>query len=312
MQENWQHHRILITGSKGLIGHRLKQMLEQQGAQVDGFDINYSIDHPDYGDICQYSAVANAVKKVSGIIHLAGVSRVIWGEKDPQKCLTVNIDGTENILKAALAADPKPWVMYASSREVYGEQKTLPVNEEAALQPCNVYAESKVEAEKLLVQYRAQGVPTGILRFSNVYGAVHDHHDRVVPAFCRNAIRGLPLQVEGGQNTFDFTHVDDVVAGILLAIKKLHQDKILPTLHFTSQVGTTLEELANLITRLVGSQSEIKNRAARNFDVAHFVGCAARSHEILGWRAKTPLAKGLKALIDAHTQLLLSTPSVML
>ena len=81
---------------------------------------------------------------------------------------------------------------------------TLPVSETVPLLPLNVYAKSKIAAEQSVEQYRAQGLQTAVLRFSNVYGSIHDYADRVIPAFCRAAAFGGTIRIDGSDNIFDF------------------------------------------------------------------------------------------------------------
>ena len=181
--------RILVTGSAGLIGRKLVQSLKSSGSDVVEFDSVHETAHSSYGDILNKEHIAQKIRGCHGIVHLAALSRVIWGEKFPSLCQFVNQLGTKNLLDEALDLPQKPWFLYASSREVYGEQEILPVREEAKLAPLNVYAKTKVYAENLVGKAGERGLPTSILRFSNVFGGVQDHKDRVIPAFCLGAFR---------------------------------------------------------------------------------------------------------------------------
>src|SRR4051812_1813057 len=111
--------KILITGSAGLIGQTLSKQLQQKGVQVVEFDTRLSLNTSGYGDVRDLNLLNEAIKDCQGVIHLAAVSRVIWGEQNPQLCMDVNVQGTHNILKAAYQASPRPWVIFGSSREVY-------------------------------------------------------------------------------------------------------------------------------------------------------------------------------------------------
>src|SRR5207253_948512 len=99
---------------------------------------------------------------------------------DPAGCDATNIDGTANVLAAAASASSRPWVLFASSRVVYGEPRELPVREDAPLAALNTYGRSKVRGEQLVLAARGDGLVTGILRFANVYGPGPDHPDRVI------------------------------------------------------------------------------------------------------------------------------------
>ncbi len=139
------------------------------------------------------------------------------------------------MLRVALEqpAGRRPWVVYASSREVYGDPATLPVPEDAPLEPVNIYGRSKAAAEAAVGRAREAGLATAIVRFSNVFGSTADHRDRVVPAFARAAATGGTISIEGAENTFDFTHVEDVGRGLALLVECLKDGhRALPPIHY--------------------------------------------------------------------------------
>ena len=199
-----------------------------------------------------------------------------------------------------MATGKRPWMLYASSREVYGQSRDLPVAEGCAIAPINPYGASKAACEALVLAARDAGLVGGIARFSNVYGSEHDHPDRVIPAFARAVVRGGRLMVEGAQNTFDFTHVEDVADGIISFCRLLSEAREgPPPIHFVSGQPTTLLELAELMVSLSGSNAEIQLTKPRDFDVSAFVGDPGRAREMLGWEATTLLPTGLADLIEA-------------
>jgi UDP-glucose 4-epimerase len=275
---------LLVTGSSGLIGTALTTCLDRLGFSFKPFDISFDQSHPAYGDVRDKEVVRKAIEGCVGIIHLAGTSRVILGERNPELCWSQNVEGTQNVVECASKNSLKPWVIYASSREVYGQQDTLPVSESALLKPMNVYAHSKVAAEKIMENASDAGLFTSILRFSNVFGSPFDHQDRVIPAFCRAALLGKPLYVEGAENTFDFTFVNDVVDGIIRVITVLMENpQNLFPIHFTTGRGITLREAASIIIKRAKSLSLIKEIAPRSFDVSRFYGSPSKAKELLGW-----------------------------
>jgi len=292
------NNRILITGSSGLIGRALRLALHEQGYCIRGLDIRAS--GTEAGDVCHPDTLRQAIQGCAGVIHLAAVSRVVWGERDPEHCEKVNIGGVRHLIDAALQSAHRPWLVFASSREVYGQAEQLPVPEEAPLRPVNVYARTKVAGERLMTEAREHGLQTSIVRFSNVFGSIHDHPDRVVPAFARAAALGKPLRVEGSEHTFDFTHVQDVADAVVALVRVLQAGpSTLAPIHFVTGQPTTLGQLANLAIRLAGSDSPILLAPERNFDVARFYGCPQRAQAQLGWTAKVSLEQGLAALIQA-------------
>jgi len=285
--------RVLVTGSSGLIGKALAEALRQDGFTPVEFDLRGIGSRA--GDIRVSTDISRTITDCVGIIHLAAVSRVIDGEKDPEACWETNVMGTRNIIQAAMTLPDRPWLIYASSREVYGEPASTPVNEDAPLEPVNIYGRSKIAAERLVTDAPLR---TAIVRFSNVYGSTDDHVDRVVPAFAQQAALGLPLRVDGSGHTFDFTHLDDTVRGVLAVIHKLEVGVELPPIHFVTGQPTTLGELASLAIELAGSNSTVHEAPPRNFDVSGFYGDPRRAARLLDWRPSVPLVDGLARLIQ--------------
>lgn len=288
---------ILVTGSSGLIGRAFMARMKPAGFQPLCFDIRETTPAA-FGDLRDDRALERAVADAAGIVHLGGVSRVVWGERDPEQCWAVNVEATRKILALALNSRRRPWLVYASSREVYGQQTVFPVSETAQLMPKNIYARSKVAAEELVLAAREAGLATAIARFSSVYGDADDHADRVVPAFASAAAWGGTMRIDGPDCAFDFTHVGDVAAGVVKICAALAAgEKSLPALHFVSGVRTSLRELAALAANLAHCPVQVSLAAPRTFDVSAFCGDPTRTAAILGWRAKTPLHVGLGELI---------------
>lgn len=289
--------RILITGSAGLIGRAFIAQMKTAGPKLLGFDIR-DAGLATSGDLRDDDALERAIADVTGIVHLGGVSRVVWGEQSPDECWAVNVDATRKMLTLALNSRRRPWFAYASSREVYGQQTAFPVSESAQLMPMNTYARSKVAAEQLVLAAREAGLATAIVRFSSVYGDTEDHADRVVPAFAAAAARGGTMRIDGADCAFDFTHVRDVAAGLAKICSALAAgEKRLPVLHFVSGSRTTLRELAELAADLAHRPTQINLAAPRTFDVREFCGDPARAAAVLGWRAAISLRAGLDEMI---------------
>jgi UDP-glucose 4-epimerase len=289
--------RILITGSEGLIGRVVREHLSALGYLVNGLDLR-GFDG-ERGDVCNVAQVADAMSSCDGVLHLAAVSRVVWGERDPEHCWATHVGGLSNVLDAAKSQIRKPWFIFASSREVYGQPAELPANEDTPLAPVNVYARSKVEGERLVQHARqSAGLRTSVIRLSNVFGRTWDHADRVVPAFARAAVAGQSLRVDGPGHTFDFTHVEDVSRGIVSLIQRLVAGEDgFPPIHFVSGNATTLGELAEMAVEIAGSASSMVSAPPRNFDVAQFYGTHQRATSTLNWAPTVPLREGLSRLI---------------
>jgi nucleoside-diphosphate-sugar epimerase len=285
---------ILVTGAEGLIGRRLCTRLRAEGLEVRAFDLKRSLDE----DTRNRASVAAALKDVEGVIHLAAVSRVVWAERDPALCQATNVEALKALVELSLAG-ARPWMVFASSREVYGHPGRLPVAEDHPLQPVNTYARSKRDGERIVEAASDAGLVANICRFSNVYGCPLDHADRVVMAFAAAAARGGVMSVEGPASMFDFTAVNDAVDGLWRLVQATRQAERLPPIHFVSGQGTTLGELAETAAARALRPVTIEEAPARTYDVSNFVGDPARARSLLGWTAQADLGDEISGLIAA-------------
>lgn len=288
--------RIIVTGAAGLVGHRLVRRLREQGHDVVEIDL---LPHAGAGlDYSSPEALALCDGSIDGIIHLAAISRVAWGEQDPELCKAINVAGMQRLLAHMRAAAPEAWFLFASSREVYGEARQDLVREHDPLAPVNVYGRSKLGGEKLVDQARAAGCATATVRLCNVYGGRQDHPDRAVPSLAWRTVTEQTLHLTGGDAYFDFVHVDDVVDGLIRAMHLLATGETrLPTVHLATGEATSLRALANLTLQIAGGGSTIVEHAARDFDVSGFCGAPELAEKVLGWKAGVTLERGLAMVI---------------
>ena len=303
--------RVLITGGNGFIGSHLAELLLDQGDDVTLFDTHFNSNTAHLsctkirGDVRHYSRIKQAVVGQDAVFHFAAVSRVAWGQLDPYTCWRTNQLGTLNVLEACRKAKTSPVLFYASSREVYGEPKYLPVDEAHPKAPLSIYGMTKLCAERACRSYAdpslSRPIKSVIFRFSNVYGSERDLPERVIPKFMRKALRGEDITLYGGEQVLDFTFIDDTIQGILRAYAAsmdggghlLGQE-----FHFVTGRGVSVSDLAGMIIALTGSSAQIVLGPANNFDVRKFVGSPAKSHKLLGYKPKVTLEEGLKRLRD--------------
>ena len=286
--------KILVTGSEGLIGKDIVDKFQKKGFEVIEFDIINGF------DVLDLSSLKNSVKDADGVIHLAAATRVVTGYKDPYNAVQKNIIGTTNVLESIREINPKCWMIYASSREVYGEGGTN-VKESDPINPINVYGATKAGAELITLTYGSNyNLNTFVVRFSNVYGAINDHKDRVIPRFVKQALTNSDITVYGGKQKFDFVHLHDVTDGLIVLVEKIIEGQKLlhRTFHFVSGQATTLMELVEQLIKITNSKSTIKYFPERTYDVNTFVGDPTRTQEILGWNTKISLEKGLSMYVD--------------
>lgn len=261
------------------------------------FDIK---DHS--GDVRDKKQLIKKIKGIDGVIHLAAISRPKWGFEDPYRCLETNIMGTVNVLEAVRTVAPHAWVVFASSREVFGGLKKLPADEESERLPLNAYGVSKVCGEDLMKQHASNyGIRALTVRFCGVYTGTNDILDRVIPRFILTAHKGKPLTVEdgGGKKKWDYVYIDDAVGAIEKAVQFISKKKtgFYDDITLSANAPMSLEELARRIVKLSNSKSKIIRVPARNYDQESFWGLNIKAKRLLGWQPSVSLDEGLRRSI---------------
>ena len=285
---------ILVTGAEGLIGRHFCARLGAAGVEHRPFDVKRSPAE----DIRNLSAVAEALRGVRGVVHLAAVSRVAWGEREPALCKATNVDALAGLLRMCVGGE-RPWFVFASSREVYGAVDRLPVREDDPLRPLNHYARSKHKGELITQSAAESGLLANICRFSNVFGCPLDHPDRVAMAFAAAAARGGRISVQGPMNTFDFTSVQDAVDGLCRLIEATASGERLSPIHFVSGHGTTLGGLAKMAAGMALKEVIVEEAPARPFDMSQFIGDPTRARSLIGWTVTADLRTEFSRLVAA-------------
>jgi UDP-glucose 4-epimerase len=282
--------KVLITGAAGFLGsHLVDRLVGDGGYQITGLDNlqRGTLDHVrahvegglldlHVGDIRDYAAVANAMQGAEIVFHLAAQSNVMGALSDPDHCITTNVTGTQNVLKAAEAAHVRR-VVFSSSREVYGEPVFLPVAENAPLLAKNTYGASKIAGEDYCRFWQARGaLDCLILRFANLYGP--RDRGRVIPLWLDRARNGEDLILYGGKQVLDFVWVGLAVDALIAAMNCQNDGPI----NVGSGTGTSLEALADRILALTGHRSAKTYLEARDVEVSRFVADVGRMRSRLG------------------------------
>ena len=281
---------VLVTGSEGLIGKELSRKLEEEKINVVRYDIKLG------QNILDQESLEKIICDINGVVHLAAISRVVAGYNDPYNAVKTNVIGTTNILELIRRKNPSCWMIFGSSREVYGQTKSV-VKESDPPMPINVYGASKSAGEYLSLCYGDNyNLRTFVVRFSNVYGSLNDHPDRVIPRFFIQALSNSEITVYGGNQIFDFVHLYDAVDGLMKLIQKIiKNDKIEnKTLHFITGKSVSLVELSKKIIKLTNSRSRVRYFPRREFDVDTFVGDPSVTKRVLEWQPRISIDEGLQ------------------
>ena len=301
---------ILITGGAGFIGRTLQEKLYKLGHKIilldkkKPFSVDLELVTYIQADVCDQEKMKSVFSeyKFDGIIHLAAVSRVVEAQNNPQECKRTNINGIYSLLNGIEKTAQKPWLIFGSSREVYGEATDLPVKENSQKTAVNIYGETKIKGESLFLDFsKKYNLNCAIIRFSNVYGNRYDIFDRVIPRFVRAIVLGETLVIEGGEQLIDFTHINDSIEAILKTINYLNtQIYIQDDFHICPGIGWTLYELIDFIEQATGINAKIKKNMKRNYDVVKFVGDTTKINNLLGLKDFISLEQGIYQCINEY------------
>jgi UDP-glucose 4-epimerase len=243
-------------------------------------------------DIRNRSALKAALEGVRDIYHLAAQSNVIGACEDSGYSVSTNILGTYNIFACARELGIRK-VLFTSSREVYGEVQSLPVDEDRSRNPKNTYGMTKAAGELYSEEFCRSGLNITTLRLANVYGS--GDSGRVIPLFVERALRNEDLTVFGQGKLLDFVHVDDVVAALVSAGVSNRAPQVY---NIGSGIGTALEDLARHIVALTGSSSSIRYGQTRAIEVDRYISNTERARRELDFRCMISLTDGLNRVIE--------------
>jgi UDP-glucose 4-epimerase len=314
--------RVLVTGGAGFIGSHLVDKLMARGDEVCVLDhlstgridnVRHHLRQPRFtlvnDSILNRDVVSRLVESCDLVFHLAAAVGVWHIVENPLAAISVNVEGTENVLRAAFRFWRK--VVIASSSEVYGKSTKAPLSEDddRVLGPTTIsrwsYSSSKAIDEHFAYAYAARGLPVVILRFFNAYGPrIHENgYGTVVARFAKQALNGLPLTVHGdGRQTRCFCYVEDTVRGILGASDVPAAEGQVFNIGNDSEIS--IKDLALLIKTLARSNSEIRFVAYQDYygqrfeDTPRRVPDLRKAERILGYRPETALEDGLTQTIE--------------
>ncbi len=287
--------KVVITGGAGFIGHHLVNRLALGGCEVLVLDNlrRGSFERPGLAgatcvaaDVRDYEACLPHLLGADAVVHLAAQSNVMGSEHDPAYTYETNVTGTWNIAAACREAGV-PHLVFASSREVYGDPEILPVTESASFAPRNLYGASKAAAE-LLLGALSDGPAVSILRLGNVIGK--GDANRVVPLWLHAARSGAPLRVFGGKQELDLVPIDFVCR---VFETTLQQGPLAEPINVGTGTTTEILSLANFLRELVGSASAVEVLPPRGPEVVRFRADTTRLSAHLGL---TPPANPLAAI----------------
>jgi len=297
--------KILVTGGAGFIGSHIVEHFDKDGEteilvldnlctgnmrNLDPFNCTFI-----EGSVEDADLVMECCKGVDYVFHLAAMVSVPESMDNPSRCVSTNINGTLNVLKAAAHNGAKK-VIFSSSCSVYGDPDVSPTPESTPTDPMSPYALSKLDGEYYMrMLSNVWGIECGVMRYFNVYGPRQNpksQYAAAIPIFVTLALGGKDIQIYGdGSQSRDFVFVKDVVRANVYMMT--HGPG---PFNIGTGESITIQELAENIVRETGSDSKIINVAARAGEVLH--SCADVSKiNADGFKTNTALKDGLRDTI---------------
>lgn len=305
-----ENKTIFVTGGAGFIASALlPRLLDRNRVTVyDNFhrDTLSATAHRDHanlrvvrGDILDYDKVAASMSGADIVVHAAAIAGIDTVVQSPTKTMTVNMVGTANVLKAALATGVKDRFIDFSTSEVFGSMAFKPTEDAdtvagSAGEARWTYAVSKLAGEHLtLAYYREFGLPTVSVRPFNVYGPGQTGEGALI-VFIRRALQGEDLHIYGDGNQIRaWCYVDDFVDCLLCCL----QDPRAVGESFNignARAVVTTYGLAQTVCRVLDAPSDILFQPPLSAEIELRIPSVDKAHTLLGFRAKVNLDEGIR------------------
>lgn len=310
---------VLVTGGAGYIGAHACKALAQAGYLPVAYD-DLSLGHGEHvkwgplvrADIRDRAAIEAALKahQAIAVIHFAALSAVGESMAEPARYYDTNVRGTMALLDAMTAAKV-PHLVFSSTAAVYGEPETLPIAENARLEPVNVYGRTKLICERMAADYAVHGVKAVALRYFNASGADPEteigekraNETHLIPR-AMMALQGYihDFQVFGsdfptpdGTAIRDYIHVSDLAAGHVLALRHLLDGGAPGAFNLGVGHGYSVLEVLQAVAAASGREMPAPKGARRAGDPNVLVADPARARATLGF---TPVHSDLKTIAE--------------
>lgn len=298
--------KILVTGGSGFLGSHLVESLLTDGYDVTNFDLIQNRVLPAktrqvQGNITDLQETQQALTDYDGIVHLAAISREAWGNKNPYKCVEVNLLGTTNILEVVRNSKTRPWLIIGSSIDSLDESLFANNGVKQSEQVVSFYRTTKFISELLCKQYtNFYRLRTMVLKFGDIYGSIRDHRDKVLPLFVSNILKNKKIQINPSAKMFNFIFWKDIVDGIKRSISFIEDSKMGCYDEFVLSTNNqiSLKSLAKLIESQVYGKP-LENRPLDG--TTHSLELESKlkkAKDRLGFSAVVVLEEGLRLYIE--------------
>ncbi len=305
--------KVLVTGGAGFIGSHLTEALLRAGHQVrvlDNFSTGkrenlvfpeaYPLMEVMEGDIVDFVYCQKATEGMEYVFHQAALPSVQRSVEDPVGSNQANVEGTLNILMAAREAGVRR-VIYAASSSAYGDSPTLPKKEEMMPNPLSPYALQKLVGEQYCRLFsQLYGLETISLRYFNIFGPKQDPnsvYSAVIPRFIDALVSGRPPVIFGdGEQSRDFTYIDNVVYANVLAMKVEKTEGEVVNVACGRRVS--LNQLLKFLQDIVGTYISPIYEEPRKGDVRHSLADIGRAKALLNYTPVVGIEEGLRRTVE--------------
>lgn len=314
--------RYLVTGGAGFIGSNTVDELVRRGHSVVVLDDLSSGKEDNLADIrnkitfikgsiTDIEIVRKAMHEAEYVLHLAARTSVPRSVKDPIETNRINIDGTLNVLVAAKELKVKR-VVFAASSSAYGETPTLPKVETMQPQPISPYGVTKFVGELYGQTFgRCYGLEHVSLRYFNIFGPRQDPgspYSGVLAKFCTAFLEGTePLVFGDGEQTRDFTYVENAVQANLLAFEAPNAAGKVFNVGTSGRVS--LNDVLNVLAKISGSPLKAKYDPPRDGDIRDSQADITQAREVLGYEPLVNFEEGLQRTFDWYKSTQAKTPA---
>jgi UDP-N-acetylglucosamine/UDP-N-acetylgalactosamine 4-epimerase len=309
--------RIIVTGGAGFIGSNLVETLLKDD-RVDfvrvidnlsnGYWRNISDfeNHPKFDfhkeDICDYELMVELTKGFDVISHQAALGSVPRSIENPMLTTKVNIDGTVNILHAAVV-NKIDRIILACSSSTYGDSPLLPKKEELIGNPLSPYAITKYVIEQYAEVFnKTYGLDYIGFRYFNVFGpkqSPENPYAAVIPIFCKAYLEGKPATINGdGETSRDFTYVDNAVQANVLAIFTDDESAKNQIYNMACGEQTTLNQMIEALKEISGNEITPNYGSERKGDVKHSKADISKIKRLLKYQPSVYFKEGLEKVFD--------------
>ncbi len=308
----------MVTGGAGFIGSNICEELISQSCFVRVVDnlltgkksnLAGIIDKIDFiqADMGDERVARAAMKDIDVVLHQGALPSVPRSVDDPAATHRHCVDATFTLLLAARDTGIKRFV-YAASSSAYGDTPTLPKIETMQDRPLSPYAVAKLACEHYCsVFYKVFGLETISLRYFNVFGPNQDptsQYAAAIPAFVTSILKDTPPTVYGdGEQSRDFTYVDNVVRANLLAARAKRTEG--QTVNIACGQAVTVNEIIGMINKIVGKNIKPNYVDARPGDVKHSLADITLAKKVIGYKPAVNFEQGLRRAIDWYRDNLL-------